>query len=162
MHELDFCADSVEAASFTLALAMEKLGSDAGIVHLYDIDAREFVVVRAAGPALAALRGLRTPDDDLLAAEALRTRATVMVRDPAADPRASAPRWNAIRSLLGTPLRAIACARAAQAGRFLGLIELCSTSEAGGFEAGDEHALFYIAERFTEFVASHGVTLGDD
>jgi GAF domain len=162
MHELDFCADSVEAASFTLALAMEKLASDAGIVHLYDIDQREFVIVRAAGPSVSSLRGMRTSDADPLAAEALRTRGAVIVRDPEKDPRAKGARWQAVRNAIGAPLSAIACARAAQAGRFLGLLELCNTGADGGFEAGDEHALSYIAERFTEFVAAHGVMLGDE
>jgi GAF domain-containing protein len=162
MHELDFCADSIDAASFTLALAMEKLGSDAGIVHLYDIDRREFVVVSAAGPGVSSLRGLRTRETDPLAEEALRTRGAVIVGDVESDARALAPRWGAVRAALGRPLASIACARAAQAGRFLGLIELCHARGTTPFQEGDEHALSYIAERFTEFVAAHGVTLADE
>jgi hypothetical protein len=162
MHQLAFCADSLDAASFTLALALEKLASDAGIVHLYDIDRREFVVVSAAGPGILSLCGLRTSESDPLAAEALRTRGAVLVHNAEADLRAQAPRWGAVRSALAEPLRCIACARAAQAGRFLGLLELCNGEGTGAFEAGDEHALSYLAERFTEFVAAHGVTLGKE
>jgi GAF domain-containing protein len=162
MHELDFCADSREAATFTLALAMGKLGAFAGVVHLYDIDQREFVVVDAAGPGATILRGLRTADTDPLAAEALRTRGAVIVLDATSDPRVAGQRWAALRNAVGQPLAAIASARAAQAGRFLGLIELAHAAGASAFEAGDEHALSYIAERFTEFVAAHGVMLDED
>jgi GAF domain-containing protein len=162
MHELDFCSDSREAAAFTLALAMEKLGTGAGMVHLYDIDQREFVVVQAAGPGAAILRDLRTAEADPLAAEALRTRGAVIVREPAADPRASGQRWAALRNAMGQPIASIASARAAQAGRFLGLIELVHPAGGASFAAGDDHALSYIAERFTEFVAAHGVMLGEE
>src|SRR5262249_35901485 len=116
MHELDFYEHSLEAAAFTLALAMEKLGAGAGVVHLYDIDRREFVVVQTAGPGTSPLRGLRTSDADPLAAEAMRTRGTVVVLDAASDPRASGQRWGAMRAAVSRPVAAIACARAAQAG----------------------------------------------
>jgi hypothetical protein len=67
-----------------------------------------------------------------------------------------------MRAAAGKPIASIACARAAQAGRFLGLVEVVHLAGGGAFEAGDENALSYIAERFTEFVAAHGVMLGDD
>ncbi len=162
MHELDFCSDSMEAAAFTLALAMEKLGTGAGMVHLYDINQREFVVVQAAGPGAAILRDLRTAETDPLAAEALRTRGAVIVRDAGADPRTSGQRWAALRNAMGQPIASVASARAALAGRFLGLIEIVHPVGGASFEAGDDHALSYIAERFTEFVAAHGVMLGDE
>ncbi len=167
MHELDFCADSRDAAAFTLKLAMAKLGSDVGVVHLYDIDRREFVVVHAAGPGASVLRGLRTSDTDPLAAEAMRTRGAILVSAPAGDPRTSGQRWAAMRNAAGTSIASIAVSRAAQAGRFLGLVELCNLDVAdpqtpGTFAAGDEHALTYMAERFGEFVAAHGVMLDDE
>jgi hypothetical protein len=165
MHELDFCTDSMDAAAFTLALLLSKLDCDAGVVHLYDIDQREFVVVKAVAQAhksVAALAGLRTADTDPLAAEAMRTRDALIVADAAGDPRVTGRRWEALRNATGHAVASIACARAAQAGRFLGLIELCHLAGTGPFAAGDEHALTYIAERFTEFVAAHGVMLGDD
>ena len=55
----------------------------------------------------------------------------------------------------------IACLRVAQGGRFLGVIELVSLADDVPFAAGDEHALEYIAERYTEFVVERGVVLGD-
>ncbi len=162
MHALDFCKDSVEAAAFTLKLAMEKLAGDTGAVHLYDIDRREFVVVQAAGPGADALRGLRTSDTDPLASEAMRTRGALIVAAASGDARASGSRWEALATEAGRPIEAIACARATQAGRFLGLVELANLEGTGPFAQGDEHALTYISERFAEFVAAHGVLLGDE
>ena len=167
MHELDFCTDSIDAATFTLKLAMSKLASDAGVVHLYDIDRREFVVVHAAGPGASVLRGLRTADTDPLADEAMRTRGAIIVSSPAEDARTSGQRWGALRNATGSAVASIAVARAAQAGRFLGLVELVNLAAPdpetpGAFAAGDEHALSYIADRFAEFVAAHGVMLDDD
>jgi GAF domain-containing protein len=163
MPALTFCKDSVEASVFTLRLAMDKLASDAGMAHLYDIDRREFVVVHALGPVPGDLLGLRTGDADPLAAEALRTRGAIIVPAPESDPRLVGRRWDVLRSVAGRPLVSIACVRAAQAGRFLGLIELVNLGDgSGGFAEGDDNALFYIAEKFTEFVAAHGVILSGD
>jgi GAF domain-containing protein len=143
---------------------MEKLACAAGVVHLYDIDRRELVVVEVSGPELEALRRVRTPDADPLAAEAMRTRGALVVRDATGDARVTGRRWGLLQAAAGTAVTSIACARVAREGRFLGLIELChlaGSGHAGGFAAGDEHALTYIAERFTEFVAAHGVVLDD-
>jgi hypothetical protein len=170
MHDLDFCIDSQEGAGFTLGVAMSKLGCDAGMVHLYDIDRREFVVVHAVGPGVAGMRGLRTAEADPLAAEALCSRSALLVLEPAGDARLSGQRWTTLCSASGRPLASVAVARAAQAGRFLGLIELAHLGSdpvaaplttGARFETGDENALTYIAERFAEFVAGHGVTLGE-
>jgi hypothetical protein len=158
MHALDFCKDAVDAASFTLTLAMAKLASPIGLAHLYDIDRREFVVVQASGPGTSVLKGVRTGDGDPLAAEAMRTPGALILREGALDPRASGKRWDMVRLATDRALGAIACARVTQAGRFLGMIELAG----GGFAAGDEHALKYMADRFAEFVAQHGVVLGDE
>ena len=162
MHALDFCKDSLEAGAFTLQIAMERLGSAAGMVHLYDIDRREFVVVQARGPGAEALRGLRTSDGEPLVAEAMRTNGALVIADAAADPRVAGRRWDTVRAAGAPPrpIASVAAARVAQAGRFLGLLELANLADAGRFAPGDEHALAYIAERFMEFVAQHGVVLG--
>jgi GAF domain-containing protein len=158
---MDFCKDSLEASAYTLTLAMDKLASAVGMAHLYDIDRREFVVVFARGPGAMAVRGLRTSDADPLAAEAMRTPGAVMLRD-GDDPRAGGRRWELLRAVAEAPIVSIACARVAQAGRFLGMIELANLEGGGAFAEGDEHALAYMAERFTEYVAAHGVVLGEE
>jgi GAF domain-containing protein len=162
MHALDFCRDSLEAGAFTLQIAMQRLGSAAGMVHLYDIDRREFMVVHARGPAADALRGLRTSDGDPLVAEVMRTHGALVVHDAATDPRVTGRRWDTLRAAGAPPrpIASVAAARVVQSGRFLGLLELANFADAGRFAPGDEHALAYIAERFMEFVAEHGVTVG--
>src|SRR5262249_12889844 len=44
MHDLHFLRDAIEGGDFCLSLALETIPSAAGLVHLYDIDKREFVV----------------------------------------------------------------------------------------------------------------------
>lgn len=158
MHGLDFCKDSIEAAAFVLKLALGKLGSAAGMVHLYDIDRRAFVIVHAAGPGAEALRGLRTGEGEPLIAEAMRTRAALMLPDGAEDPRASGQRFTILKAAAPGPIHAVACARVMEAGRFLGLIEIVGMGSDPPFAAGDEHALAYIADRYADFVSACGVT----
>jgi hypothetical protein len=160
MLGLDYCKDAIEAAAYTVTLAMETLGCPAGLAHLYDIDRREYVVVHARGPEAAAVRGMRTSDTDPLAAEAMRTSGAVVVRDPA-DARLSGRRWEVYRAA-APPLAAVICARAALAGRYLGMIELCHLAGDEGFAEGDDNALAYIAGRFTDFVAERGVVLPEE
>ena len=48
MHDLHFLRDSIEGGEFCLQLALEKLPSRFGLVYLYDIDRREFVIIAAS------------------------------------------------------------------------------------------------------------------
>jgi GAF domain-containing protein len=164
MHTLDFCKDAIDGAAFTLQLAMEKLGSAAGMVHLYDIDRREFVVVHAAGPGAEALRGLRTADTEPLVDESMRTQGALFFEETSPTRRTKGRRWEVLRAAIEPPRTtgSIACARVAQGGRFLGLIELVHLAGAPAFAEGDDHALSYIAKRFTEFCAERGVLLSGD
>ena len=61
MHDLHFLRDSLEGADFVLALVMDKLPSAVALVHFYDINAREFVVVRAVGPGAREGAASRAP-----------------------------------------------------------------------------------------------------
>jgi hypothetical protein len=161
MHALDFRKDSLDAASFALTLAMDRLACSIGLAHFYDIDRREFVVVHARGPGALTLRRMRTSDADLLAAEALRSQTAVVVRDPGSDVRGAGKRWQVFRNA-DKPLTSIACARLARAGRYLGMLELCHVAGEASFAPGDDNALAYIAGRLTEFVNEHGIVLGED
>ena len=64
MHDLHFLRDPLEGADFVLGLVMAKLPSTVGLVHFYDIDAREFVVVRTIGPG--ASKGVTLTPRDFL------------------------------------------------------------------------------------------------
>jgi hypothetical protein len=154
MHNLHFLRDSLEGADFILALVMEKLPSAVGLVHFYDINAREFVVVRAVGPNGAKALRVRTSEKEPLIAEAMRSRRAVVIEDASNDPRAQEGRWATIGSC-----RSLVCAPVEQGGRFLGLLELSNPRDGGPFQETDGHALTYMGEQFAEFLATRGLVL---
>jgi len=157
MHNLHFLRDSLEGADFVLSLIMEKLPSTVGLVHFYDIDAREFVIVRTIGPGAAKTLQIRTNEKDALIAEAMRSKRAVVIDDATADPRAQNGRW----ALIGS-CRSLVCAPVEQGGRFLGLLELSNPRDGGPFHETDGHALTYIGEQFAEFLATRGLILDPD
>lgn len=157
LHDLHFLRDSLEGADFVLALVMEKLPSTVGLVHFYDIDAREFVIVRAVGPGASKTLQIRTSEKDALIAEAMRNKRAVVIDDATGDPRAQNGRW----ALIGS-CRSLVCAPVEQGGRFLGLLELSNPRDGGPFQDTDGHALTYIGEQFAEFLATRGLILDPD
>lgn len=157
MHTLHFLRDSLEGADFILALVMEKLPSAVGLVHFYDINSREFVVVRAVGPGAAKALQIRTNEKDPLIAEAMGSRRAVVITDATTDPRGQNGRW----ALIGS-CRSLVCAPVEQGGRFLGLLELSNPRDGGVFQEGDGHALTYMGEQFAEFLATRGIVLDPD
>jgi GAF domain-containing protein len=155
MHDLHFLADPLTGADFVLGLMLDKLPSAVALVHFYDIDAREFVVVRAAGAGAAKVMQIRTNEKEPLIAEAMHKGRAVVVDDASVDSRAQNGRW----ALIGDPPRSIICAPVEQGGRFLGLLELSNPLDGQPFREGDGHAITYIGEQFAEFLAARGVVL---
>jgi hypothetical protein len=158
MHDLHFVQDVIEGAEFILAMALDKLQSDVGFVHLYDINKREFVVVRAAGPGADKVLLQRTNEKEPLVAAAMRRKRAVVVGDATTDERLTSDRWTQI----GEPIRSVICAPVEQAGRFLGLLELANPKDKAPFREVEGNALTYIGEQFAEFVASRGILLDPD
>jgi len=158
MHDLNFLRDPLEGADFVLGLVMDKLPCTVALVHFYDINTREFVVVRAVGPgALKAIQA-RTPEKDSLIAEAMHTRRSVVIAEASGDERAQKGRWG----MIDISCRSLVCAPVEQGGRFLGLLELANPRDGGPFKEGDGHALTYIGEQFAEFLAARGIVLHPD
>jgi GAF domain-containing protein len=157
MHDLHFVRDSIEGGDFCLALAMEKLPSQAGIVHLYDIDRREFLVSSVRGPGTGKLLLRRHPETDELLSAAMRKRRTVVADQAFAAEAGSIDRYVAlggVRSLMIAPVM--------QSGRFLGAIELVNPLDGQPFTEAEGNALSYIAEQFAEFVATRGIVTDAD
>jgi len=153
MHDLHFVRDSLEGGEFCLALAMEKLPSQAGLVHFYDIDRREFLVSSARGPGAGSLLLRRHPEsDDLLSAAMRKRRAVALDSALLAEAAQSIERY----ATLGV-LRSLLIAPVMQSGRFLGAIELVNPLDGQPFTEAEGNALMYIAEQFAEFVGSHGI-----
>jgi GAF domain-containing protein len=152
MHDLHFVRDSVEGGDFCLALAMEKLPSQAGMVHLYDINSREFLVSSVRGPATGKLLLRRHPETDELLSAAMRKRRTVVLDKTFTSEAQTIERYAAIGGV-----RSMMIAPVMQSGRFLGAIELVNPLDGQPFTEAEGNALAYIAEQFAEFVATRGI-----
>ncbi|KYF52013.1 hypothetical protein BE08_06635, partial [Sorangium cellulosum] len=149
--DLDFLQDTLAGADFILALTVEKIPCAIGLVSLFDINRREFVVVRQHGGKSALLARLseRAP----LALAAMRSRRAVVVPDAASDERVTDDRWKAT----GVELRSVVCAPVEIAGRYLGLLEIANPLDGKPFSESDGNALTYIGQQFAEFVGARGV-----
>jgi hypothetical protein len=155
--DLHFLTDSLEGADFVLGLTLEKLPSEVGLVSLFDINKREFVVVRQVGGPRSALcqrQSERAPT----ATTVMRKRHAVVISDPEGVARAADDRWRAI----GVELKSLVCAPVELAGRYLGLIELANPLDGGVFNEGDGNALTYIGQQFAEFVSARGISIDPD
>ncbi len=153
-NDLHFLRDSIEGAEFVLALTLEKLPSEIGLVSLFDINKREFVIVRQTGGAQRAV-GQRQPEKAPIASTAMRKRHAVVISDPGGAQRAVDDRFR----MIGAEIRSMVCAPVELGGRYLGLIELVNPLDGGIFNEGDGNALTYIGQQFAEFAASRGVMI---
>jgi hypothetical protein len=152
MHDLHFVRDAIEGGDFCLALAMEKLPSQFGIVHLYDIDKREFLVTSVRGTGSGKLLLKRHPENDAVLLAAMRNRNALVIPDAAQSEAAALERY----ALLGGA-RSIIVAPVLQHGRFLGAVEILNPLDGQPYIEAEGNALSYIAEQFAEYISSHGI-----
>jgi hypothetical protein len=153
LGDLHYLSDALDGASFVLALALEKLPSDVGLVSLFDINKRTFVVVCQTGGGKSVL--LQTIAEAAeLPRRAMRSSSAVVAEDPATM-TASDPRWADI----GVPLQSLVCAPVEAGGRYLGLIELANPRDGVAFNESDGHALTYIGRQFAEFLNERGLSI---
>jgi GAF domain-containing protein len=152
MHDLHFLHDAIEGGNFCLGLALDKIPSEAGIVHLYDIDRREFLVTSTRGEAAATLLLRRHGENDRIIAVAMARRRAWVIADASQSEAKSLDRYLALggaRSLIVAPVM--------QSGRFLGAIELCNPLDGHPFTEAEGNAVSYIAGQFADFLAARGV-----
>jgi hypothetical protein len=159
ISDLHYLNDAIEGADFVLMLALEKVPSEIGLVSLFDIDKREFVVVRQTGGFRNALL-LRLAADSELAKRVMEAAEgeAVIVSDLAKEPELRDARWKKI----GTQPRSLVCASVRRAGRYLGLLELANPHDGKAYDEDDGHALAYLGSQFADFVEKHGVVLDPD
>jgi GAF domain-containing protein len=157
LHTLEFLTDAQAGAEFVMRLVMETLEVEIGIVHLYDINARSFIVASAGGPKADALIELRSPESEPLLAEVMARGKPLLLAEAHGHPLTSSGRWALIDCA-----RAILCAPAQQDGRFLGAIEVANPLDDSAFTEDDVNAISYLAERFTTFLAARGIVLSDE
>ena len=156
MHDLEFVRSAHEGADFVLTLTLEKFRSATGIVQLYDINRREFVISHAVGPNAGMVLGGRTSERDPLVREIMKRRRP-FVLDVSHDARVRAGRWAA----LGPRPQLLLAAAVEQGGRFLGIIEIASPID-GNYEQFHLDAMSYVAEHFAEFVARCGLVFASE
>jgi hypothetical protein len=157
LSELPYVSDALEASALVLAVALEKLPSQVGMVSLFDLDRREFVVVRQEGGRRSSLL-LRAPETSAFPDEAMRARRAIVVHESDDLDRGLDARWKDV----GVAVTSLLCAPVDMAGRTLGVIELANPSDAEDYETGDANALGYIAKQFAEVLDARGVLLDPD
>ncbi len=149
MHELSYLPDIATGAAYVLETVEEFIPCNAALIHVFDIDTREFVVVRALGPHSRDVLMRRTSGGGSHLEDALRRQTTVQLSAP------SQPLWRA----LGVEPEHVLCGPVHQNGRYLGAIELAREAERGSFNDGQVSALEYICEQFADFVADRPLEL---
>lgn len=152
MHELHFMADVVAGSEFVLSAVKEMLRSSFVLVHVFDINTKNFVVVRQHGGSEKVLM-FQTPDRDVHLRRVMR--APRSVRLSGVSPENGDGRWKAAAVLPDHLL----CGPVKQGGRYLGLVELGKPVGAAPFTEADANALDYVCEQFAEFLANRPIVL---
>lgn len=154
MHNLHFFETAVEGASYCLSVVLGAIPSRGGMVSLYDVDSREFVVAYAQGPHAERLLLTRAPERDPLISHAnykLRPAVHAYGEDSADAPDRFAF-FGEMRSVLVAPVL--------DGGRFLAVIELVDPKDGTCFSDREVNALAYVTEHLTEYLASRGSAVG--
>lgn len=158
MHELHFMADVVNGSEFVLRVVRQTLPSAFALVHVFDINTKNFVVVRQYGGSGEKLLMFQTPDTDGLVRKVMRASRTVNVTEAESDSEVGNGRWKAAGVAVGPLL----LGPVKQGGRYLGLIELANPVGAKGFGDTEANALDYICEQFAEFLTNRPIVLDAD
>jgi GAF domain-containing protein len=157
MHELNFARDVIEGGDYVLSLALDMIPSRAALVHLYDIDRREYVVACVAGSGVDGLLNRRHAESEALLSSAMRKRRAIVLADARTDESVlAADRFNALGGAAS-----VIVAPVMKGGRFLGVIELVNPLDGVAFSE-EGNAVDYIADQFGEFVATKGMQLDPD
>jgi len=153
MHELMYLPDIAAGADYLITILEEHIPCDGVLIHVFDIAASEFVLVRALGPNEAEVALIRSSGTDSHLAEAARRGTTIALS--AAEAMSSPVLWEA----LGLDVTSALCSPAHQNQRYLGAIELGREAASGPFSEAEMHALEYVCEQFADFVANRPLEL---
>ncbi len=154
MHDLHFMRDALDGADFVVELLREKIPTLVALVHFYDINAKQFVVVKARAPSGGV--ATRQREGTGLVGDALKTGKPIHLKNAAADTRWSRESYQQAghaspKEIVIVPMRL--------GGRYLGAIELADHTDGESFGDNEIHALAYVAEQFAEFVSDRGVQI---
>jgi hypothetical protein len=154
MHDLHFLRDSIEGADFVLDLLKQKIPTVVALVHLYDINAKEYVIVRGRAPKEEVV-GMRYKETIGLVGWAAKSGRGVLVRDTGTDHRWSRDRYEAA----GHAPKTIAVVPVRHGQRNLGAIEVSDHLDGGPLTDDELHALSYVADQYGEYLDQRGVFL---
>ncbi len=158
MHDLHFLQGVADGAEFMLAAVDSIVPCDGVLIHVFDINTRQFVVVRAKGPGAMRVLLQRTPDSDPFFNAVMRRPGSVAIHDVASDPPSARP---ALGSAGGeAAARAVRPVR--QGGRYLGLLEVVNPLGDAPFHQTEQNAIDYVCEQFAEFLANRPIVLDAD
>jgi hypothetical protein len=161
--DLAFVHDPLDAAEFVADLVLDGIPSLAVLVSFFDINTREFVVVRqvvtrGAGEDLPNVVLTRASEFTPGIARAMRGGRSVVATGAECVAVTTDPRWSALgvvpAAMISTPVEL--------GGRFLGLVELCNPLDGGALRESDGHALTYIGEQFAEYLAQRETSVDPD
>ncbi len=158
MHDLHFIPDMVGGVEFVLGIVRSTLPSEAALVHVFDINARNFIVVRAEGGQVDKVLLHRTPDTHPLFAVSMRRTRATRIDDAEDDPRFTDGRWAA----LGVKPKVALFGSVQLGGRYLGAIELANPEGGTPYSEHEAHALDYICEQLAEFLVNRPIILDPD
>ncbi|HTV22244.1 MAG TPA: GAF domain-containing protein [Polyangiaceae bacterium] len=153
LHELAFVATLGAGADCLLAGLAEAIPCDGALIHVLDVEAEEFVVMRALGAEPVEVLGRRTRGPDTPLSECLRRKATLELS------QSDIARQRAIWQTLGVLPRHVIASPVHRHNQPLGVIELCRTTSKGPFSAAQISALEYACEQFAEFAGERPMEL---
>ncbi|MBK8216952.1 MAG: hypothetical protein IPK71_24770 [Myxococcales bacterium] len=148
MHDLHFLRDAIEGADFCLQLAQEVIPSRACFAHFFDLEKREFCLVRAKGEATDDLVGKRHLEAEPILSAAVKAR-KAMVRGSEDAMTARYTTIGGAKSLVVAPVLV--------AGRTLAILEMVNPNDGAPYTQDEANAMTYIAEQFAEFLSSRGL-----
>jgi hypothetical protein len=152
MHDLHFLHDAIDGGNFCLAQLMERVPCQVGLVHVFDIDRREFVIANAVGATTNGLLLRRHPESEPMLSRAMRGRKAIVLAQATDSDAASVERYLAVGGAASVIVGPVM-----QAGRFLGAIELLNPLDGQPFTDVEANAVNYIAEQLAEFISSRGI-----
>jgi hypothetical protein len=158
MHDLHFMSGVADGAEFVLATVDSVVPCEGVLIHVFDINARQFVVVRAKGPGTMQAVLHRTPDSEPFINSVMRRPGSVAIHDVQKDARVLGPRWD---TLGVQPARAL-CGPVRQGGRYLGLLEAVNPLGDAPFHQTEQNAIDYVCQQFAEFLANRPIVLDAD
>jgi hypothetical protein len=151
MHELALSPTIGTGADYVLGALAEHIPCDGALIHMFDVEAEEFVVMRALGPDSLEVLTRRTPALGSHFVECVRRRATLELGQ--GDIARCRAYWQALGVI---PRHVIACPILGTRGA-IGVIELGRVTSKGPFNAGQVRALEYVCEQFADFVADRPI-----